>query len=80
MDIKIIQSWNEDNARSEEMYIDGKFSESTHPMYECPEDATLERDLTSCSRIAQLMELAFNAGKNGQEFTVNKEDEDRNNV
>lgn len=70
MDIKIIQSWNEDNARSEEMYIDGKFIESTYPMYECPEDATLERDLVSCSRISQLMKLAYNAGVSGDDFSV----------
>ena len=70
MEVKIIQSYDENNSRSEDMYIDEKFAESASPMYECPEDATLERDLVSCSRIAKLMELAFNAGKNGEDFIV----------
>ena len=74
MEVKIIQSYDENNSRSEYMYIDEKFVESAYPMCECPEDATLERDLVSCSRIAKLMELAFNAGKNGEDFIVKFED------
>jgi hypothetical protein len=70
MEVKIIKSYDENDSRSEEMYINEKFAESAYPMCECPEDATLERDLISCSRIAKLMELAYIAGKNGEDFIV----------
>ena len=70
MEINIYQSKNEDGARSEEMYIDGKYSEAAYPMCECPEDDTLERDLIYCSRIAKFMEIAFNAEKSGETFNI----------
>ena len=70
MEVIIVQSYDENNSRSEDMYVDEKFIESACPLCECPEDATLERDLISCSRIAELMELAHIAGKNGEDFIV----------
>lgn len=47
--------------------------ESVYPLYECPEDAIIGRSLISCSRIIDLMLLAYNAGKNGEELTITKE-------
>lgn len=44
--------------------------EAVYPLCECPEDAVIGRGLISCSRIIDLMELAYQAGKNGQEFVV----------
>ena len=44
--------------------------ESVHPLCECPEDAIIGRGLISCSRIIELMQLAYNAGKNGEDFFV----------
>ena len=45
-------------------------NESVYPLCECPEDAIIGRGLISCSRIIDLMKLAYQAGKNGQEFVV----------
>lgn len=39
---------------------------------ECPEDATIERDLVSCNDILEYMKLAYEAGKNGEPFTVSR--------
>ena len=44
--------------------------ESVYPLCECPEDAIIGRGLISCSRIIDLMKLAYQAGKNGEEFIV----------
>lgn len=44
--------------------------ESVYPLCECPEDAVIGRSLISCSRIISLMKLAYQAGKNGEEFVV----------
>lgn len=44
--------------------------ESVYPLCECPEDAIIGRGLISCSRIIDLMKLAYQAGKNGEEFIM----------
>ena len=44
--------------------------ESVRPLCECPEDAVIGRGLVSCNRIIDLMKLAYQAGKNGEEFVV----------
>lgn len=44
--------------------------ESVRPLCECPEDAIIGRGLISCGRIIDLMKLAYQAGKNGEEFVV----------
>ncbi len=35
-----------------------------------PEDANLSRDFNDAYKITDLMEMAFNAGKNGEDFTI----------
>lgn len=37
-----------------------------------PEDSNLSRDFNDCFRITELMRLAYEAGKLGEEFTVEK--------
>ena len=37
---------------------------------DCPEDATIERDLVSCTDVARYMSHAYEAGKDGEEFSV----------
>ncbi len=44
--------------------------ESVYPLCERPEDAIIGRGLISCDRIIDLMQLAYNAGKNGEEFVL----------
>lgn len=43
---------------------------SVHSLCECPEDAVIGRGLISCGMIIDLMKLAYQAGKNGEEFVV----------
>ena len=70
MKIVIKQSENCDGAACEEMEINGKNSLSVYPLYECPEDAIIGRNLVSCSDVAAYMADAYNAGKNGEEFSI----------
>lgn len=70
MKVVITESYNDDGARSESMEIDGKNALSTYPLYECPEDATLERDMVSCSDVATLMYKAYQAGVEGESFSL----------
>jgi len=41
-----------------------------------PEDANLSRDFNSCWKIPKLMKSAYEAGKNGEEFTIINEEVD----
>lgn len=54
--IKVITGYNSDGASHETLYINDKEQISTYPLYECPEDATLERDIVGASRFADLLE------------------------
>lgn len=44
------------------------------PLCECPEDAIIGRDLISCYIIIKYMKMAYEAGKNGEEFIVENEE------
>ena len=70
MKIKIVQGKNFDGALTEEMYIDDKEVLHAFPLYECPEDATLERDMISCSDVVALMKEAWIAGSEGEMITT----------
>lgn len=70
MKIIITQSENSDGATCEDMKINGTHSLSVNPLYDYPEDATIERDLVSCSDVARYMEKAYQAGKNGEDFSI----------
>ncbi len=37
-----------------------------------PEDSNLSRDFNDCLKIIDLMKMAFNAGKNGEKFELEK--------
>lgn len=70
MKIEIIQDENSDGALCEEMKIDDKSVLCVFPLYECPEDASLERSMLSCSQVADYMQRAYDAGKSGEEFEI----------
>lgn len=50
--------------------IDGKGVFSMYELCECPEDATFARDLADCNCIPSLLQKAYNAGKAGEEFSI----------
>lgn len=66
--------WNEDYMADEMSVYDKDDhcvgSEHVGPLCECPEDAIIGRDLISCNTIIEYMKLAYEAGKNGEEFIV----------
>ena len=41
-----------------------------------PEDATILRDFNDCVKIPELMKLAFEAGKKGEQFEIERLKED----
>lgn len=51
---------------------------SVYPLCECPEDAILERDLVGCFDIFKFMQLAYEAGKNGESLELVKREETEN--
>jgi len=75
MIIKILRGQNGDGCDWERMDCVGEFTINTYPLYDCPEDATLSRDLISCSEIADYMKIAYEHGKNGEDFTVTVEED-----
>jgi hypothetical protein len=73
MKIKVIEGTNSDNAIWQRMLINGEEALSVYPLYECPEDAIIGRDLVSCNEVVNFMRQAYEAGKNGDEFSLTQE-------
>jgi len=67
-------NWN-DEARIE-FYVNDSHQFSCGSLSECPEDATLGRDLDFVYDIKDLMKDAWEAGKAGRPFIFLSEDED----
>ena len=61
-----IKNWDYHEAMA--IVIDGKQCFSVHDGE--LEDANLCRDFNDCWKIPELMERAFNAGKNGEKFEI----------
>lgn len=76
MNIRIIVGKNFDGMETNQMQINGNHVLSVYPLNECPEDAYIERDLIGALEIADFMKMAWQAGKDGQEFKVDIEEED----
>lgn len=73
MKIKVIEGANNGQATWQRMLINGEEVLSVYPLYECPEDAIIGRDLVSCDEVVNFMRRAYEAGKNGEEFSVTEE-------
>lgn len=56
--------------------VDGKRFVNAGCLSECPEDASLERDLNFVYQIVPMMKLAYEAGKRGDAFVVVELSED----
>ena len=71
MRVEIKQSKNKyDDSLIEVMHIEGKEELYVQSLSDCPEDAIIGRDLISCTRVAELMNLAYEAGERGEGFIV----------
>ncbi|MDR4315038.1 Uncharacterised protein [Niallia circulans] len=77
VEVKVVTGFNSDGASHETLYIDGKERIGTFPLYDCPEDATLERDIVGASEFASLLE-SFLIEHNGKKvkFVYEEEEEE----
>ncbi|QDX93608.1 hypothetical protein EEL30_15660 [Brevibacillus laterosporus] len=76
MQIKLIHGTDCNDAARLDIEVNGKPAIWASPLYDCPEDATLERDLNFVYNIPDLMRQAYEAGKNGEPFEVVEVDEE----
>jgi hypothetical protein len=77
MKIQVIHSvsrWTEEPHV--EIEVDGSEVVSIGSFCECPEDATLYRDLDFVYEIPRLMKEAWEAGKRGEDFEITEIEED----
>ena len=79
MDVKVLSRSEEsledyDYHEAMEIHVNDKkvFSVSDGE----PEDSNLSRDFSSCWNIPTIMKMAYEAGKNGEEFNLIEEDGD----
>lgn len=63
-----VENTEDDYFLSLKISIDGETVFQAHDGE--PEDNTLSRNFNDCFGIAQLLERAWKAGKNGEEFTL----------
>jgi hypothetical protein len=70
MKIIITETDTADRGPRQVMEIDGRESLHVCGLCDCPEDAIIGRDLVDCQQVADFMELAYNAGKQGEEFSI----------
>jgi hypothetical protein len=79
--VEVLRYENRDYDTYESLKINGKVSVGVSPLYECPEDAIIGRDLVSCSDIQRYMEMAYKWGKDGTEVEFTYRDtEDRDDM
>lgn len=82
MDIVLYQWEDKNYDRFDRLDINNKKSLQVGPLYECPEDAVIGRDLVSCSDVLGFIEEAYEAGKRGEKLTITlyKKDPDNANI
>lgn len=66
MKVTVKQLIRDDSFQAERLLIDGKEVMGVCDLWECPEDAILGRGLNSMEEVADLMYLAYQAGKKGE--------------
>ena len=71
MNIVIKRFTDKWNDLSEELWINDRCQLSVHSLCETPEDATLYRDLVSCTDVVSFMREAYFAGKSGKDLNIN---------
>lgn len=64
---------NEDYAAEHlNIAVDGVDLANFNWQQDCPEDNSLSRNFRDCFKIAELMEKAYLAGKNGEDFELSR--------
>lgn len=85
MKIKLISSYDGNGERKEILVIynnQGKILTQlkAFPLYETPEDATLDRDMLSCSDIIETIKLVLDNLKEGEEVIYEEIEEEENEL
>ena len=71
MKIKLNQSNDEQyGTLIHQLFINDKEVEFIQALHDCPEDASIERDLISGRKIIEYMLMAYEAGKNGENLDL----------
>ena len=73
MKILIKETQNDDGYTIEKMFIDGRRALRVGPLCERPGDAIVGGALVTCSDVAVFMQLAYEACRNGEEFSIRRE-------
>lgn len=74
MKVLIQTSENSDGAMIQKIVFNDTTERHFYPLYECPEDATLERDMTNADDIAAYIKMGYDAAKRGEDLEIIKED------
>lgn len=75
----IVNHWERESdydGGRQTMFVDGKKRLYVGPLSECPEDAIIGRSLVDCNQVADFMKEAYEAGKRGEEFTLESKEGD----
>lgn len=67
----LVEEWIDDNEfQNEKLYIDNVIEREFKPLIDTPDLAILEKEVMSAADVAYLMEKAYNAGKQNEEFSI----------
>ena len=72
MKILVTSGTDRDQCDWDELRIDGRDVHSSRSLCECPEDAMLGRSLTGAHEIAAWLKAAYESGKRGDEFVIER--------
>lgn len=71
-----IYSWEDDDGCTRQaMYFDGKRKQSVKPLWDCPEDAIIGRDLLDCEDLLSYFQKGYETAQKGESFEVEYHDE-----
>ena len=70
MKVRLNHTENRDGEVNHQLYIEDKLVETIYSLSETPEDAIIGRDLIDGDDILHYMQLAYEAGKKGENFEV----------
>jgi hypothetical protein len=70
--IIIFERLDGEGCAVQRLEIDGKVRLHVSALCECPEDAIIGRSLVSCADVAAYMREAYEAGKRGETFEIEK--------
>lgn len=66
-----VYAWRDSEGYiNQSLFINGKVVSYVYPLYDCPEDAIIGRDLKDCEDLANYIKRGYEAAKNGEELEI----------